>query len=168
MPARTRRSSAHVRGSRRQLVWCTFDQTVAMAAGVGSNSNLLAGLAVAGSSLLGVTIMRTHLELSVITAVTLGDRLQLGLIVGRTADIGAPIPAGAVSPAQPDDDWMLWRHETAAPTYGSGSANNQLLYDVKSKRKMQELNQAYVLSMVNDVGVAKTINIQGRVLLALP
>jgi hypothetical protein len=111
--------------------------------------------------------MRTHLVISITSAVTTADRLRLGLIVGRASDIGVAV-AGAITPADPEEDWMLWRHETAAPTFGESSANNQLVYDVKAKRRMNELNQTYVLSMVNDVGVGKQMTIQGRVLVALP
>jgi hypothetical protein len=129
--------------------------------------NLLAALAVAGASLLGVTIMRTHCELSITSTVTAADRLRVGFIICRFSEIGAAI-AGAVTPADPELDWLLWRHESAAPTFGSQSANNQLVYDIKAKRKMQELNQAYALSLSNDVGIAKLIQVQARTLLALP
>jgi hypothetical protein len=137
-----------------------------MIAGAGSNVNLLAALSVAGASLLGVTIMRTHLVLYVTSAVTLADELRVGLVVARLADVGAGPPAGAVSAADPELDWMLLRDEFATPTFGP--LNNTLTYDLKAKRRMQELNQAYVLALSNSAGGSKTVKIFARTLLALP
>jgi hypothetical protein len=169
MPARHRRPrSSGVRGSRRTLVWATFDQSVNIAAGAQANSNLLANLQVAGSSTVGITVMRTHLELACITVVTSGDRFRVGLVIGRLGDVGNPAPVGSTTAADPGEDWLLWRHETAAPTFGEGDQNNVVRYDVRSKRRSNELDQTYILSMINDVGIAKTFNMQGRILVALP
>jgi len=165
---RHQRPRGAVRGSaRRALVWATTDQGVTLAAGASSNINLLAGLSVAGSSILGCTIMRTHCEISITSAVSTGDELRVGFVVGRLAEVGAGV-AGALTAATPELDWMLWRHECAAPTFGWTSANNQLVYDIKSKRKMQELSQAYILTLSNDAGISKTMQIQARTLIALP
>jgi len=167
MPRRHFGPNRQVRPQRRSLVWATVDQGVTIGAGANSDINLLAELAVAGSSLLGITIMRTHLELSLTSVITVGDQIRVGFVVGRLTDIGAAV-VGQVTAADPSQDWMLWRHETAAPTFGTTSANNQLVYDIKAKRRMQELNQAYVLALNNSAGIAKTMQIQGRVLIALP
>jgi hypothetical protein len=154
---------------RRKLVWSTLDQSVTMAAGLGSNLNLLASLSVAGASLLGVTIMRTHLDLwRTGQASVLADSLRLGLIVDRVAAVGAGPPAGAVTAADPEADWMLWRHEFAAPTFGYSGGSNVLTYDNRSKRKMQELDQAYLLCLTNAAGGAQTWSISARILVALP
>jgi hypothetical protein len=138
-----------------------------MAAGQGSNVNLLAALSVAGASLLGVTVMRTHLALYVTTAVTLADELRVGLVIGRVADVGAGPPAGTISASDPELDWMLLRDEFATPTFGP-QGSNTLEYDLKAKRKMQELNQAYILALANSAGGSKTVKIFARTLLALP
>ena len=167
MSPRHFRSDRQVRGARRKLVWATTDQSVTLGVGNSSNVDLLAGLEVAGSSILGCTIMRTHCELSLTTAITLGDRLRVGFVVGRAAEVGAGV-VGALTAATPELDWLLWRHETAAPTFGTESNNNQLVYDIKAKRKMQELSQAYILALGNSVGASKTMTIQARTLIALP
>jgi hypothetical protein len=169
MPMHHQRSSHAVRGQRRKLVWATLDQSVTMAGGAGSNLNLLASLSVAGASLLGITIMRTHLDLWRTGQVSaLADSLRLGLIVDRVAAVGAGPPAGAVTAADGEADWILWRHEFAAPTFGATGGSNYLVYDVRAKRKMQELDQAYLLCLFNAAGGAQTWSISGRILVALP
>ena len=169
MPMRGVRTAHPVRRQRRKLVWSTIDQSVTMAAGVGSNVNLLASLSVAGASLLGITVMRTHLDLWRTGQVSaLGDGLRLGLIIDRVAAVGAGPPAGAVTAADPEADWMLWRHEFAAPTFGPSGGSNYLTYDVKAKRRMQELDQAYLLCLFNAAGGSQTWSIAGRILVALP
>ena len=168
MPSRNRPRSRSFRSQRRELVWATTDQSVALVTGnLGTNLNLLAQLAVAGSSLTGVTIMRTHLDIYCTTAVAGGDDLRVGLIVGRLSEVGAGPPTGALSAADGELDWMLWRHEFAAPTYNPGGSN-VLSYDIKAKRRMQELNQAYILSLLTAVAASHTYKISARVLLALP
>ena len=154
---------------RRKLVWATTDQSVTMAAGAGSNVNLLASLSVAGASLLGITIMRTHLDMwRTGQASVIADSLRLGLIVDRVAAVGAGPPAGAVTAADPEADWILWRHEFAAPTFGPTGGSNYLVYDIRAKRRMQELDQAYVLCLNNFAGGSQTWSIAARVLVALP
>jgi len=168
MPSRGRRTHAVARSTRRKLVWATTDQVVTMAAGVGSNVNLLASLSVAGSSLLGVTIMRTHVALYPTTALALADKLRVGFLVGRVADVGAGPPAGAPTPADPELDWMLWRHEAVTPLGFTPGGGDMLDYDIRGRRRMQELNQAYLLCLFNSAGGSKTLQISGRVLVALP
>jgi len=159
-----RQAPRHLAPARRKLVWSTTDQSVTLIAGANTSLNLLAALSVAGSSLLGVTIMRTHLTLAIDTAVTAADRLRVGFVVDRVSEVGA---ASAITAADPELDWMLWRHETAAPTFGSGGSN-VLEYDLRAKRRMQELNQAYLLCITNSAGGSKTITVAGRTLVALP
>ena len=163
-----RRSRIPVRTTqRRKLVWATVDQSVTIIAGAKTNVNLLAALSVAGSSLLGVTIMRTHVEIAPTTALTLGDGLRVGFLVARVADVGAGV-TGSPDPSDPELDWMLWRHEHVTPLGIAPGGGDVLVYDIKAKRKMQELNQAYILSLLNSAGGSKTLYIQGRILLALP
>ena len=166
MPPRHRRSYGPSR-TRRRLTWATVDQSLTLAAGAGSNVDLLALLNVAGSNIIGLTVMRTHLELGITTTVSVGDRLRVGLAIGKASDLG-PIAAGDLTPADPGLEWQLWRHETASPTFSEDGSNNNLRYDVKSRRRIRQLNDRYILSTLNSVGVSKTFTIQGRVLCALP
>ena len=148
-------------------MWATTDQLVTMAAGAGSNINLLAPFEVAGASTLGMTIMRTHCTLSLATAVVLADRLRVGFVIDRVAAVGAGPPAGAITAADPEADWMLWRHEQASPTFSPGGANI-LEYDLRSKRKVQEMSQTMLLCLFNSNGGSKTVNVAVRTLCALP
>jgi hypothetical protein len=167
MSPRNFRPSHQVRGQRRKLVWSTLDQNVTIAAGSWTNVNLLAPLSVAGSSLLGITIMRSIVTLNINTSIAIGDALAVGLIVCRVNEIGAAV-AGSVDPAQLENDW-LWLDKYYGSTGTSmDTLPGDMAIDTKAKRKMQELNQAYALSMRNSVGVAKTISFFSRVLVALP
>ena len=167
MPSRNFRPSHQVRGQRRKLVWSTLDQNVTIPAGSWTNVNLLAPLSVAGASLLGVTIMRTILSFNVSTAIAIGDSLAVGLVVCRVNEIGAAV-AGSVDPAQLENDWVWLTKYYGSTGTSINTLPGDMAVDTKAKRKMQELNQAYALSMRNSVGVAKTIEFFSRVLIALP
>ncbi len=167
MPARHRRSAAYVRGQRRKLVWATLDQSVNIPAGNVSNTNLLALLAVAGSSLLGCTVMRTHVRITSMSGAVANDLLRVGLIVARVADVGLGV-AGAVTAADPELDWMLLDRRVVRGQLTNVDPRAEYEYDVRSKRKLQELNQAYVLSLVPSSAAASVWQLWARTLIALP
>jgi len=172
MPARARRSSHAIRRPRRKLVWSTVDQTLTLAAvGNGSNIDLLTALKVGGASILGTTIMRTHLALDVFSAVALADNFYWGLAVLPNSQLvtNVAVSATVVNPAQnPEIDWMMWKHEYASPTYGESASNNTIPIDVRAKRRLEELNETYCFSLRGSAGAAFTAQLSGRVLLALP
>jgi hypothetical protein len=155
-----------VRAERRKLVWGTTDQSVNIPAGQISNTNLLAALSVAGSSLLGVTVMRTHCRIMQLAAVA-GTTTRVGFIIGRTSDVGINI-AGQQDPSNPELDWMLLDRRTQDTNGAATNATQNWVYDLKSKRKMQELNQAYILAITNTTAAAVTYQLWARVLVALP
>jgi hypothetical protein len=139
-----------------------------IANGQKANTNLLAALSVAGASLLGVTIMRTHLRLTVTSGGAAGNNFRMGLIVARTADVGSNV-TGSVDANDPEADWMLLDRRFV---YGQGtnvSPTPEYQYDIKAKRKMQELDQAYILSIS---AVTASVNLAfalfARTLVALP
>ena len=151
---------------RGSLVWATFDQTVSLAAAVTkSNVNLLANLQVAGASTLGCTIMRVRGAIAVSSTVAVGDRLRVGVLVDRLSEVGTA--ATSVDPSDLGLDWMLWRHEVAAPTFNWNANNNIMEYDIRSKRRCDELDQTLLLCLQNDVGAAKTVVVQIRTLVRL-
>ena len=164
------------RGSnRRKLVWSTVDTglTVPLATGF-QNLDLLTDLKVGGASVLGSTIMRVHLVFSPSSAVTANDGIYVGLGVFQQDDVGtftAATGANVVNAnAQREVDWMMWEHRVATPTYGYESANNHIVWDVKSRRRLEELQQTLVFSYAPQ-GVATvpaTGLLTGRVLVALP
>jgi hypothetical protein len=156
----------HTRTQRRKLVWATTDQNVNIPAGQISNTNLLATLSVAGSSLLGVTIMRTHLHV-LFVGIDPTHLPRIGLVVGRNTDVGINV-AGQQDPSNPELDWM--HLDRPIPTASGATIDSVIPYyvDNHSKRKMQELNQAYILAMTNTNAAAQAIQIWARVLIALP
>ena len=153
---------------RRKLVWSTLTANPTVANGAHDNLDILADFRAAGASLLGVTIMRTHVRLDVV-APTAADLFVWGLSVGGLNDIGTA--AGAIDAgADTHLDWMMWTREIAAPTYSEAGNSNRLLYDIKAKRKMQELDQRYLLSIGGVIVGTSPLNVfvTIRTLLALP
>jgi len=165
MPTHHRRTTAVRRGPRRKLVWAVTDVNLAIPAAGLSNLDLLAALEVAGSSTLGVTVMRTHITVQV-PFVSATDNLTLGLIVGRAADLGAglgPNPASA-----PEDDWM-WLERV--PATASGAAVDVLRVikiDSRAKRKMDELQMRYIVAFLNGNAAVANVRFYARTLVALP
>jgi hypothetical protein len=165
MPARHRRSTVPGRRPRRQLVWCTQDVTSTVATNTAGNLDLLSTFGVAGSSTLGITIMRTIVTLQIPYALAT-DTITWGLIVGRGDDVGTNRP----DPLSFGDDWMFNRREwidTTGAAFAAGELQ-KVTYDVRSKRKLSEQNQRYLFSWHNNSAGNKTISIFVRTLLALP
>jgi len=106
--------------------------------------------------------------MAVTSTVSAGDAYRWGLIVGRFAEVGNPVPVGGVTGASLDVQWMMNVQEVATPTFSHEGSNNTVVYDVKSKRKSDQQNLAYMLCITNQTGIAKTFNIFARTLLALP
>jgi hypothetical protein len=173
MPARhVSRAPARRSSNRRKLVWAVKNVTfTATAAGNVSNVDLLTDLKVAGASILGCTIMRTHLQISVTNTVAAGNDFTWGLIVGENANVVTNTADTALIPDptnNPELDWMWWEHAVAAPVYDPGGTNI-LIRDVKAKRKLQELNQTYMWSLIGGAGAAAlTGQLAVRTLIALP
>ena len=153
--------------ARRKLVWATLDQSVTLAAAAHQNVNLLASLAVAGSSLLGVTIMRTHVHFTVTPGEITGGMIY-GLIVGRALDVGAGVGPNPISDSELDWMWYDRFHPVAAGG-GAVTDGHTVEIDCRAKRKMDELSQAYLLSFGNTNAAAnQVIRMFGRTLVALP
>ena len=164
MPARHRRTSPVRRGGRRQLVWALDDINLAIPAGGLTNLDLLSQLEVAGSSVLGATVMRTHLVIQHSFAAAT-DNLTFGLIIGRKADLGAGLGPNPVS--APGDDWM-WLGRVPATASGAAIDVARVVeIDSRSKRKMQELQQAYLLQLFNGNAAISNTRIYCRTLVAL-
>jgi hypothetical protein len=171
---RTRRFSRT--SNRRKLVWATTDTGISVAANTNTtNIDLLAGYkGIVGAATAGVTVMRTHLQIFITSTVTNGDSFRFGLIVDDLSQIVASSASAlAINPfTAAADDWMFLTAYHATPTYGEMSANNNIRLDVKSKRRMEEVQMAY-LACFSPVGVAAgglpfTANVYTRTLLALP
>jgi len=163
-----------VRPARRKLVWATAVGTHTGVAAAGKfNDDLLANLEVAGSSVLGATIMRTHLSIA-ITDVTTGAPamgVYVGLIVSTAPTVTNLDPSTAFG-----DDWMLLTSFGPGTSNGNvalfGASNVTIYYgsrfDVRSKRKIEELGEKYFLCVQNSGANSVNIGTFTRTLIALP
>ena len=175
MPARRLARTSGRRSNRRKLVWAADVQTLAFTAGAQvANIDLLTQLKVAGASVLGSTVMRTHVRIALsVGTVALGNELAWGLAVlpnNAVVAAGTAVTAAIPTPIQnPELDWMMWDVRVASPTLGM-DGTNMIMQDVKSKRRLEELDQTYVLSllMVTAFSAAPTFVVSTRTLLALP
>lgn len=173
---RRRRGFRSGRGpGRRKLVWATYDQDSSIAANLNwINVDLLAEYkGLVGASTAGITIMRSHIAFWPTSAVTNGDGIYLGLKVDDLNQVTPAATSDAMVTNPFDDsfeDWMLVRKFNAHPSYSFTAANNNILLDVKSKRKMEEVQQALIFSVYSqDVNTLPfTFDIHARILLALP
>jgi len=176
MPVR-RRGALRSRSSvRRRTTWATFDDSVSVATG-GTHyqtNNMLTNYAGAGGSIAGITILRTHLVIAQTSAAAAADRFYFGVIRGQNEDVGADI-AGAPRPAADFyEDWAYWHNFTSSANGASASwtpyLNNVLFLDLKSRRKLPELQMTwnYVLQVAVAATSPLTARISGRVLIGLP
>jgi len=149
--------------------WSTTDQSVTIPAGQTSDIDLLAPMEIVGSSIVGITIIRTHVRITW-TVASLGDSYRIGLIIGRFEDVGINVP-GQITSSDPDLDWM-YLDRVYADTEGAGATVDTTFtntFDVKSKRRCQKLGQTYLLSLVNANAVSSTpCRVFARTLVALP
>jgi len=175
MPGRYRRAPmARGRSSRRRLVWATsftFD-TIANNANV--NHDLLSNLKVAGSSVLGCTVVRTHMRVSVQWPNAAAVSSFYGLALGLCVQSMTQVAANTVDLAQ-DEDWAL--RDTMIPGTGADSLNPSATVlvegwniDLRAKRKVQELNQTWclALSLQNAITFSIPVAVYARTLVALP
>jgi len=128
--------------------------------------DLLSEFVAAGGSLEGVTVIRTHLVLAYAAAST-GGVARLGLIVeskGAGTLAGGPLDASS----NPYESWLL--NTRLLPTCSGAvvDASTPHRYDIRSKRRVQHLNETYWLTFApTDTGTS-SLSIFARTLLALP
>ncbi len=103
----------------------------------------MAPLEVAGSSTVGITVMRTHARIRIRSwSTTVADKANYGFMIGRTDDVGVTNDLAANT----ELDWMLYDELWAEWDSGAlvaGVSTNRVV-DLKSKRRMGELNQRYL------------------------
>jgi len=175
VPYSRRRSSVARRSNRRKLVWATYNvlnNTVPNANSDWANFDALTQLRVAGSSVLGATVMRTHLRLTVIGGtVAAGNMLTLGIGIGRLDDVGHAVGIDPITQAYAD--WMYY-NAYSCPANGTFSGFNEygqntIIVDNKSKRKMEEMNQTLIFSVAtNSYPADMSYDLFARILIALP
>jgi hypothetical protein len=150
---------------RRKLVWATkfMDSPVTAAAGI-NTYDLLGDFRALGGSVLGCTVMRVHIQL-VPSASTLVGSWMAGIAVGRLSDIAA----NKIDPTvDVEIDWMLLRKFYSGSSAGVVDAQTVYEIDLRSKRKIQELDQALLFVVRNGYAAANDFHAFGRTLVALP
>ena len=175
MPPRVRRSSRIVRGgARRKLVWATTNgATVVTGDAANFNFDLLTNLRTAGASVLGATVIRTHARWSLMWPDT-GFAPQ-GLAVGFCTQSLTFVTGQLVDLAQ-DEDWAYrdrFLMGTGVNTLaGADVPIEGFRLDLRSKRKVQELNQTWCMAMSfqNAQTAGDVMNVAWfvRTLIALP
>jgi len=93
--------------------------------------------------------------------------MRIGLIVGRNTDVGINV-AGQQDPANPETDWMYLDKWFATFSGAAQDATTIFTLDLKAKRKLQELNQAYILAITNTTASPSTYLMWARTLVMLP
>jgi hypothetical protein len=120
--------------------------------------------------------MRTHLTV-VYQAPVAADSFYVGLRVDDLAQVVAvPAAVAATNPNPRDNpyvDWMYADHLIADNNgqFGKSISSYQgLILDLRAKRRMEEVQEAYLITLVQDtVGTtAKNAQVFARTLLALP
>jgi hypothetical protein len=174
MPAHRRLSShAGRRSPRRRTAWARTNAALNIAAvNQETTIDLLATWRAAGGTQQAVTIGRTHLRVSPLGGVpVVGNALFIALMRGQSNDVGANI-AGAPNPSVDlNEDYLLWDLVQCDPTGAlvpGGSA--QLQYDIKSMRKLNQLEQSYnlVCSSTGWTAFPLNLRVSASVLLLLP
>jgi hypothetical protein len=147
-------------GAKRRHAWCTAGvQTFLTPAATSHSVDLLANFELAGASTLGCTIVRTHLRIFPDLSATAGEYWQFGLIIGRDTDVGTANPNVN---AEPELDWMY--DNIVAPF----AETDWFEVDLRSKRKMTQMGQRYILNFYNSGAASHTFRWFARTLVALP
>jgi hypothetical protein len=149
---------------RRKLVWATANTTLASVPfGTAVGLDLTGNLRTAGASVLGGTVIRTHLRMQLRFANT-ADFWTIGLGIFRDVDVAAGVDVNT----NPGDDWMLATQYFAVSTGATVDANREIEIDIRSKRKFEELEQRYALMVGNHTGANLSVPLYVRTLIALP
>jgi len=177
------------RGPRRKLVWARFisANTFAIPAASGQNfgtpfvADILGNFKlVYGASPVGVTIARVRgiIALPSATTVTAVAAMRFTLHVGDPRDVTAPgVADNAFADAAAYDDYMMFEpfvdyQSTAGPAGNvlAGSDVGARMIDVRSSRKLEELDQTLIFKASGNSSVAtsQTYWVDLSVLLMLP
>jgi len=131
---------------------------------MGAVVDLLADYGVAGLTHEGITVVRTHIRMNFGYA-TAADVWSWGLSVVRLTDIGTQSPQPALNPLI---SWMMNVQEQPTATGAAVDVLKECIYDVKSRRKIHEPGSTLGLCLTNGTAAARTVQVQARVLMALP
>ncbi len=140
-----------------------------LAAGASSNVDLWAGLEVAGSSSIGLSIRRTLLQVHVRNWAAAADVLRMGILVGDLDDVGTTEQLAANF----NKDWMWW-YIMRPINSGSAAVNAGQLFpidqplDLRSRRVSKDMGRTALLCFINGAATSLTFDVFVRQLVALP
>lgn len=168
-----RRTRSSRGGSRRKLVWAQADTTATfIASGSKWNLDLLANYkAQLGAAMAGATVMRTLLDIWITSTVAGGDALHAGLLVDDLTQVTAA-PSTSMMVTDPFNNpyakWMMNEKLCAAGSYNPWANNNMRHWDIRSKRKLDEVGETLIFSLYEQTaGTQVTFRLFSRSLLAL-
>ena len=175
MPPRVRRTSSLARrgSGRRKLVWATKTDDFLLTGTY--NADLLADLRGPGVSVLGCTVIRTHVRFQYIWSST-GTPSSSGPTTGLLVENLLEVTAQAVTVQDSGQDWAyLSKHfpgtgnRNMIGATGLPGAVEGFELDLRSKRKVQELGQTWAIVMAV-TAPAPSVNVRyyARTLIALP
>jgi hypothetical protein len=168
-PRRVRRPAVRRVGSRRSTEWAQTDLTVTLAANGQQNIDLLAGLEVAGSGVIGITILRTLLWVRVQNWSGVSNYVRMGLIVDDKGYVGTTQNLAA-------SGYLDWYFHTPLGPESSGATfntatiwpRNGVAMDIRSRRRISDMGRTSILAFSNSDAAARTIDVYARQLVALP
>jgi hypothetical protein len=142
---------------------------VTLAAGASSNINIWGGLEVAGSNSIGLTIVRTLVQLHVRNWALPADVIRAGILLGDLDDVGTTEQLAANF----DKDWMWW-YKLHPINSGSATVNGAQSFpadqplDLRARRKSADMGRTAMLCMINGSASSMTVDVFVRQLVALP
>jgi len=166
MAIRTRGRVIARRGRpRRRLEWARQQQgSAGVAAGATLTVDLLSTFQTAlGAQLIGATVQRTVIRFA---ATSVGTNVitnsTCGLIKEDVLYLGNPVQ-------QPNADWLWYAGlDSYEPGAAAGTAAYQGNWDIRSKRRLDALDETVLLVVRNASGFVLNVSFTASVLLALP
>jgi hypothetical protein len=143
---------------------------VTLAAGASSNVDLWAGLEVAGSNSVGLTIQRTLALFHVRNFAAAADAVRVGMIVDDLDLIGTTRQIASNF----NKDWywwtVLWSRNAGSAGVNAGEIipSTYLPFDIRSRRKSSDMGRTSILAFQNGAATSITIDFFVRQLVALP
>lgn len=157
----------------RKRIWARETGSVTLAASANNSVDLMADFKTAygANAVLGGTVARIRGEIGIYPSATLDTVASwaVGIIVAPVGFAGDPI-------TEPDADWMYYKRRgykvifKATGNAVTTSQSNPFLWelDVKSMRKLEELQQQLYLVFSNGAGSATNIFYDASTLILLP
>lgn len=163
------------RGTSRKLVWARTNVTLQPLGGLHAGVDLLDTFRSQGGSSLGATVTRVRGAFSYTPG---GVALVNSALMGLYVDSVGLAPTDVADPfTVTGEDWMAWNYIPVVPlgaTLGTNTPDvdpvNSWELDVRSQRKVEELQQTLYFVLHNFGGAADQFSITGSVsvLLRLP